>query len=127
MCQPKCAKARPTSASNATTSTAIQPRGRDVVCFGGLGCGSVGIGEVQGYVAGETHPMQVRAVALSISRGQYKKGYQEIRLPKYTRYIDDVADMAKIIRGEKQTDFSYEHDLHVQEAVLQASGVLMET
>ncbi len=61
-------------------------------------------------------------IALTEPRGKYRQGYQDVALPKYERYIDDAADMAKIIRGEKQTDFSYEHDLAVQETVLRASG-----
>lgn len=53
----------------------------------------------------------------------YKKGYQEIRLPKFNRYVADAADMARVIRGEKSSDFSYEHDFHVQTTVLQAAGM----
>ena len=59
-------------------------------------------------------------VAFSNPRGKYSKGYQEISLPKYSRYIDDAADMAKIIRDEKETDFPYEHDYTVQKSVLEA-------
>ncbi|MCI0700898.1 MAG: Gfo/Idh/MocA family oxidoreductase [Planctomycetia bacterium] len=59
-------------------------------------------------------------VSLSQARGEYKKGTQEVKFPKYTRYIDDAADMAKIIRGEKPTDFPPEHDLPVQETLLKA-------
>ncbi len=62
-------------------------------------------------------------VNLAEPRAKYRKGYQDVALPKYERYIDDAADMAKIIRGEKQADFSYEHDLAVQETVLRASGL----
>ncbi len=54
----------------------------------------------------------------------YRKGVQEIELPKYARYVGDAADMAMIIRGEKPSDYSYAHDLAVQTAVLQASGLL---
>ena len=61
-------------------------------------------------------------LALSKPRGDYKAGYQDVALPKYTRYVDDAADMAQVIRGEKEFGFSYEHDLNVQTAVLQASG-----
>lgn len=61
-------------------------------------------------------------VALSKTRGEYKKGYQDLRYPKYVRYVDDAADMARILRGEKPADFSYEHDLTVQEALLKACG-----
>jgi hypothetical protein len=48
---------------------------------------------------------------------------QEIRLPRYRRYIDDAADMARIIRGEKASDFSAEHDLTVEETLLRACGL----
>jgi predicted dehydrogenase len=61
-------------------------------------------------------------VTLSRPRGEYKKGHQDIRFPKYARYVADAADMARIVRGEKPTDFPYEHDLIVQETLLKACG-----
>ncbi|MDR3635818.1 MAG: Gfo/Idh/MocA family oxidoreductase [Isosphaeraceae bacterium] len=60
-------------------------------------------------------------LALTTARGAYQPGYQQITFPKYTRYVDDAADMARVIRGEKAADFSYEHDLAVQRALLEAS------
>lgn len=62
-------------------------------------------------------------VALSQARGDYRKGYQDLRFPRYERYVADAQDMARILRGEKASDFSYEHDLAVQEALLQACGL----
>jgi predicted dehydrogenase len=62
-------------------------------------------------------------VALSKGRGPYQQGYQDVPLPKYVRYIDDAADMARIIRGEKPPDFSYEHDYTVQQTLLQACNL----
>ncbi len=62
-------------------------------------------------------------VALSKPRDSYLRGYQDLTFPKYTRYVDDAADMARIIRGEKASDYSPAHDLAVQQAVLEASGV----
>ena len=62
-------------------------------------------------------------VTLAKPQGQYLKGSQTVTFPKYVRYIDDAADMAKIIRGEKPSDFSAEHDLNVQTCLLQASGI----
>jgi len=59
-------------------------------------------------------------VALATARGNYVKGYQDVRFDKYERYVADAADMAKIIRGQKKADFSSEHDLAVQEALLKA-------
>jgi predicted dehydrogenase len=63
-------------------------------------------------------------VALSQPRGTYRKGYQELSFPKFSRYTADAADMARCIRGERKFAFSKEHDLAVQETVLRASGVL---
>jgi predicted dehydrogenase len=61
-------------------------------------------------------------VSLAKARDKYKKGTQDITFPKYTRYVDDAKDMARILRGEKASDFSYQHDLDVQETLLKVSG-----
>lgn len=80
-------------------------------------CGTQGTFHIQ--------PLDNPAVRATFAapHGFYRAGYQDIRLPEYERYIADAADIAVVIRGEKAADFSYEHDLAVQEAVLQASGV----
>ena len=63
-------------------------------------------------------------VTFSEAHGKYKKGYQTIEFnPPYKRYVGDSSDFAKIIRGEKKSDFPIEHDLAVQKSVLQASGL----
>jgi predicted dehydrogenase len=62
-------------------------------------------------------------LALSKPRGEYKAGYQDVTFPKYVRYVDDAADMARVIRGEKEFGFSYEHDLTVQTSLLTACGL----
>jgi len=62
-------------------------------------------------------------VSLSQARGEYKKGTQDVKFPKYTRYRGDAADMARIIRGEKASDFPPEHDLAVQETLLRACNL----
>jgi predicted dehydrogenase len=59
-------------------------------------------------------------LALSEPRGDYKRGYQTIQFDKYQRYVDDLADLAAIIRGEKQSDFDSDHDLAAQETLLKA-------
>jgi predicted dehydrogenase len=65
-------------------------------------------------------------ITLSQPRGEYQRGGQDVTFPKYVRYVDDAADMARIIRGEKASDFSYDHDLAVQTALLQACGLPLE-
>lgn len=64
----------------------------------------------------------VAQVSLGRDCGEFRKGSQVIPLPIYTRYLDDAADMAMIIREEKESDFQPEHDLAVQESLLMACG-----
>lgn len=65
-------------------------------------------------------------VTFSTAREGFAKGYQDLSFPKYTRYVEDAADMARVIRGEKEIDFPSAHDLAVQTAVLQASGLPLD-
>lgn len=65
-------------------------------------------------------------VTLLRPRGKYQKGRQEVTFPKYSRYVGDAADLARIVRQEKDADFTYEHDYAVQRAVLLASGMPAE-
>ena len=65
-------------------------------------------------------------LTLARARGGFSKGTQDVPMPKYARYDDDFADLAKIIRGEKKSGFPPEHDLAVQEAVLRASAMPTE-
>ncbi|QDU30341.1 putative oxidoreductase YhhX [Anatilimnocola aggregata] len=80
-------------------------------------CGTSGSFHIQ--------PLDAPNVRYTLERdqGEYKKGTHEIKIGGYPRYYGDAADMAAIIRGEKSSDYSYAHDLAVQEAVLLASGV----
>ena len=57
---------------------------------------------------------------------QVQAGYQEVRFPKFTRYVADAADMAAIIRGEKAADFPFEHDLTVQRTLLRACNLPLD-
>lgn len=65
-------------------------------------------------------------LALQTARGKYQRGYQDVEFPKYTRYVDDAADLARIVRNEKDADFSYEHDFAVQKSLLLACGLPTE-
>lgn len=56
---------------------------------------------------------------------KFRRGIQEVRFdPPYRRYLGDAIDFARIIRGEKKSDYPSSHDLAVQETVLRASGML---
>lgn len=80
-------------------------------------CGTEGTFHIQ--------PLDSPAVRLSLAseRPGYRKGTQEVPLPKYVRYVDDAADMARVLRGQKPFDFPYEHDLTVQKVLLEACGL----
>jgi predicted dehydrogenase len=54
-------------------------------------------------------------------RGGFKKGTQAVELQKSPgRYDGAWLDLARVIRGEKTSDFSHEHDLAVQRTLLAA-------
>ena len=80
-------------------------------------CGTQGTFHIQ--------PLDAPNVRFTLNqpRGKYGKGYQDARFGNYPRYVGDAADLAKIVRNEKAADYSYDHDLAVQEAVLKASGL----
>lgn len=90
-------------------------------------CGSEGTFHIQ--------PLDAPSARISLSQDRrqddasatrFDRGTQEIRFPPVTRYVDDAIDMAKIIRGEKSSDFSSQHDLDVQETLLRACGYPLE-
>ena len=56
-------------------------------------------------------------------RGRYAKGVQQVALGKDGRYDGEFTDLAKVIRGEKPLDWTYQHDLITHEALLLASGM----
>lgn len=85
-----------------------------------VACGSEGTFHIQPL----DNP-QARAT-LSKARGEFPKGYQDLSFPKYVRYVDDAADMARVLRGEKSSDFSYQHDLDVQETILRACNLPLD-
>ncbi len=62
-------------------------------------------------------------LALLKPHGKYKKGYQQVDFPPYPRYVDDIEDLAAMVRGERENRFTPEHDLMAQETLLHASGM----
>jgi predicted dehydrogenase len=80
-------------------------------------CGTAGTLHIQ--------PLDAPNVRLTLDRdrGEYRKGTQEVKFGNYQRYAGDAADMVRILRGEKECEYSYAHDLAVQETVLVASAM----
>ncbi|MBN2312286.1 MAG: Gfo/Idh/MocA family oxidoreductase [Sedimentisphaerales bacterium] len=85
----------------------------------------------QFVVCGDRGTIEIRPLeppklffALDKSLEIYQKGYQEVKLATMPgRYDEQLIELARIIRGEKETEYPPEHDLAVQEAVLKASSV----
>jgi predicted dehydrogenase len=69
-------------------------------------------------------PPSIR-LALEEPRGEFKQGYQDVRVPSLMRYAADFDDLARVIRGEKAFAWTPAHDLAVQETVLRASGLMV--
>lgn len=66
-------------------------------------------------------------LALNQPREDYRRGYQEVELPPMPgRYDEQLAELARIVRGEIQSPYPSSHDLAVHEMVLQASGMSVE-
>ena len=89
-----------------------------------------GFARRQFVVCGDVGPADLRPLeppklqlALSRPRGKFKKGYQDVPIKNLPRYDADFVDLAKVIRSEKEFEFTPEHDLAVQEAILLASGM----
>jgi predicted dehydrogenase len=58
---------------------------------------------------------------------KFKKGYQQVQLPPMPgRYDEQLIELARIINGQKESEYPPEHDLAVQEAVLEASGAPLD-
>ncbi len=70
-------------------------------------------------------PLDAPNVELTLNKnqGKFKRGKQTIKLGSYPRYVGDAADLAKIIRGEKESDFPVEHEYQVLKTVLEACGL----
>ncbi|UCC97408.1 MAG: Gfo/Idh/MocA family oxidoreductase [Phycisphaerales bacterium] len=88
----------------------------------------------QFVVCGDKGTVEIRPLepprlllALDAPRQKYEKGYQQVNLPSIPgRYDNQLIDFARIIRGQKESEYPPEHDLAVHEAVLKASGVPLD-
>ena len=62
-------------------------------------------------------------LALERPQGKYKKGYQDVTLPKSSGiFVSAFRDMAAILREEKENDYPPSHEIAVHEATLRACG-----
>ena len=92
--------------------------------------------EVGGYerrqlvVCGDEGTIEIRpleppkmSIRLAKPQGSFKKGDQEVALPPIPgRYDEHLIDLARIIRGEIENPYPLEHELILQETLLQAAA-----
>ena len=82
-------------------------------------------------VSGENGTISIRPLeppklqlALERSIGGFQAGTTDVEIPfDERRYHKQLQEFAAIVRGDKQPEWSAKHDLAVQLAVLQASGM----
>ena len=67
-------------------------------------------------------PGNVVRVCLRKAAGPYREGWQEIRIPDQTRFVADVAELARAIRSRGPLHYSYDYELLVHETMLRAAG-----
>ncbi|MGV2337208.1 MAG UNVERIFIED_CONTAM: hypothetical protein LVR18_24985 [Planctomycetaceae bacterium] len=70
-------------------------------------CGTAGTFHLQPL---DNIPAATLTLSRSRDHGNFKaRAAADVSFPRYVRYVDDAADMARIIRGEKATDFTRMH------------------
>ncbi|MBK9138616.1 MAG: Gfo/Idh/MocA family oxidoreductase [Verrucomicrobia bacterium] len=66
----------------------------------------------------------VLEIELASAAGPYRAGFTTVSLPPYARYTPEIADLAAVIRGERQLPVTLDEELQVQKWLLRASGMM---
>lgn len=84
--------------------------------------GTIDIRPLEIYGMNPPRPLTLQ-LTLSKAQGAYKEGYQEVDFPDVpARYDHQLIELARIIRGEIENPYPIEHELIVQECLLEACG-----
>ncbi len=84
--------------------------------------GTIDIRPLEKYDIRSPQPLSLQ-LALAEDRDPYKKGYQEVSFPPPPgRYDEQLIELAQIIRGERENPYPLEHELIVQQCLLEACG-----
>lgn len=70
-------------------------------------------------------PIEPPALELDLAKaaGPYKAGVQSVPMPKYDRYVGDIADFAVCVRSERKPAVTFEEELRVQDWLLKACAM----
>ena len=110
-----------TTATIRTASLEVEGfRRRQLVVCGDEG--TIDIRPLEIYQIKPPQPLSLQ-LALAKARGSFKAGYQEVPFPNVpARYDNQLIELAQIIRGEVENPYPLEHELTVQECLLEACG-----
>jgi predicted dehydrogenase len=74
----------------------------------------------------KVQPLEPPALTIDLGKaaGPYRAGRQEVKLAEYRRYVDEFADLAMAIRGNKSLPIAPAQELEVQEALLRACEMM---
>jgi len=110
-----------TTATIRTCSLEVEGyRRRQLVVCGDQG--TVDIRPLEKFDIQPPQPLSLR-LALSQDRDPYKKGYQEVSFPAPPgRYDLQLIELARIIHGEIENPYPLQHELLVQQCLLEACG-----
>jgi len=98
-------------------STMVEPNGSKRRQF--IVCGSSGTVEIRPLDS----PKKL-LLALEQPHGKFKKGYQDVPMPKMPgRYDDQLIEFAQIVKGRMQSPYSTRHDLAAHKALLMACNI----
>lgn len=78
------------------------------------------IGTDGSFVIRPIEPGTRMEVMMREARGPYRKGWQSVELPKQQRYVGDFEELARALKTNEPLKYSYDHELAVQEALIQA-------
>lgn len=90
-------------------------------------CGDQGTVDIRPLEKFDIQPPQELSLQLALSqdREPYKKGYQEVSFPPPPgRYDLQLIELARIIHGEIENPYPLQHELLVQQCLLEACGCL---
>jgi predicted dehydrogenase len=79
--------------------------------------GTMGTARIQPMEPPELH------LDLSEASGPFRKGPQKVPLRKYERYVDEFAELAAAVRGERALSVAPEQELAIQRTLMQACAM----
>ena len=79
-------------------------------------------GSVGSAIMEPMEPAETLKLTLTEPRGNYPIGVSLVNLEDRPRYVASLEAFVKDIKGEKEPDWSLEHELLVQETLLRATG-----